>query len=164
MDDIYAKNFMLNIGPMGISLVGVREIDQNLSKYDSFNIDVNFKQFINAPLHNFSKYLMGRVSREIGDKVMEGHIQNGDFLKLLPTMDGPQSVIQVSIYRSGITYEFNAEHIKKLTKNLPNLVAEKKREIDFLRNRLNEALESENYLLCENLIQKIDYLKKEFMM
>lgn len=155
------KDYILNIGPGGISLIAVNDVDASLTLFDTFEIQINVEKSQDN-FGAFYKHLMQRLSEELVYKVMEGEIYNGDLLRLLPEAEGSKFFIKVCVYRQTNSQNLDIV-LEKYSKNIPESIKLKKEEIESLRNKLNLALESKNFQLCDYLIQKINYIKDEFM-
>ncbi|RKD27574.1 hypothetical protein SAMN02745883_00517 [Caminicella sporogenes DSM 14501] len=163
MNDINDKIFMLNISPIGISLIRVNEISKNLNVFDTFNINIDLNKIPNASFSFFYKYLMDRVSEKILQKVVEGEIYNGDFIKLKPIIDKNSSYLEISVFRQLSKIQNIEDYIKNFSRHIPYTIEEKRNEIKNLHDKLNEAIEAKNILLCKEILQKIKYLRNEFI-
>ncbi len=163
MNDIYSRTYMLSITPMGISLISVDSIDNSYNQLSSFWVDIDIHDHLSSSFENFTKFLMHTVGKKIGQKVLSGDIHNGDFLELIPHMQYGEAQVKVSVFRDSNISQNVLEYLEKSTKTIPDVVVKKEKEIECLRNELNNALETRNYNQCPKLIKKINYIKNEFM-
>lgn len=163
MNDIYNRDFMLNIGPSGISLIAVNSADRDLALHDSFNIKIDMKKSMEGSFNHFYKHLMERISQELVYKVLEGEIYNGDLLRLFPTNEGKDVLIKVSVFRHCNISKKICASIENLNEVTKTSIETKEDEIEDLRGQLNIALEHKDYNLCKDIVQKINYIKDEFL-
>ncbi len=163
MNDVYSRTYMLSITPMGISLVGVEDIDSKFNMLTSFEVNIDVQNNFGSSLEFFSRKLMNKIGKEIGNKILTGELHNGDFIKLVPLMENGEAMIKISVFRDNIISKDVIKHLRKSIDNIPHTISEKKKEIDFLRNKLNNAIDNKNYYECLEIVKKINYLKDEFL-
>lgn len=153
IDENY-EDFLVNVTPLSIKF----------TKVEKMNIDLDvlpaFKGMV--PCYPDTKtakdYLYKKASQELAKFSIMGALTTGDYVRVRQNVKGTYLHLEVAIIEQSKTFT-----IEELFKNTPLIVQNKKEEIRMIHDKINSLLDCERYDLAEQLVEKINYIRNEFM-